>query len=342
MQTCVIHIVALPYYEVGACLGDFLAEAAGRALTLRPEPTNEVDARAVRAYDWQGRHVGYVASVDLPQTWRALHGSGLHSLRGSGGSCDVVHKCLEFHCTVDTLGVEEELYPSESYRQWTYTGPVLKPTQEMVTLEYMTDEIMDRLDEREGWREGDREDFVLLVKRFCGLSRYDLSGEMDAYRRRLCLRLMAAGDAGLAPLVDELTLAFGRTGRELHEGEVLDYWLRVLADKRTVRSLLTDRRTYDVGMVRSQLEKFPSAMFMEWRDDRKRFVRKLLYMHIPRQVLWQFISGIAFVELEESSQRGQRESDKAVAMSCRDERGGTVVYNHFDSSVETVTIQGSS
>ena len=65
MYTCSLHIVALPYYEVGECLGDFFAEADGRALTLRPEPTNDYDAQAIQAFDWQGRHVGYVASPDL-------------------------------------------------------------------------------------------------------------------------------------------------------------------------------------------------------------------------------------------------------------------------------------
>ena len=51
MLTSRLHIVALPYYEAGECLSEFLAEAQGRAMTLRPEPTNEFDANAIRAYD---------------------------------------------------------------------------------------------------------------------------------------------------------------------------------------------------------------------------------------------------------------------------------------------------
>ena len=57
MLTSILRIVALPYYEAGGCLGEFLAEAQGRSMTLRPEPTNDFDANAIRAYDWQGRHV---------------------------------------------------------------------------------------------------------------------------------------------------------------------------------------------------------------------------------------------------------------------------------------------
>ena len=33
MATVGLHIVALPYYEVGECLGEFLAEAQGRAIS---------------------------------------------------------------------------------------------------------------------------------------------------------------------------------------------------------------------------------------------------------------------------------------------------------------------
>jgi hypothetical protein len=33
-------------------------------MTLRPDPANDFDVLAVCAYDWQGRHVGYVALED--------------------------------------------------------------------------------------------------------------------------------------------------------------------------------------------------------------------------------------------------------------------------------------
>ena len=58
MTTVGLHIVALPYYEVGECLGEFFAEAQGRAMTLRPDPTNDVDVNAICAYDWHVEHKG--------------------------------------------------------------------------------------------------------------------------------------------------------------------------------------------------------------------------------------------------------------------------------------------
>jgi len=296
MLTSRIHIVALPYYEAGKCLSEFLAEAMGRAMTLRPEPTNEVDAHAICAYDWQGRHVGYVARHDQQDAWQTLRGSGRRSLRGRICEVNVEHKCLLFECHVETLGDVGEMYPQAPYLNWTYTGPVLKPTQEMVTLDYMMDEISERLEERDCWSEAEREDFVALCMRFCGLSKYDLSGEMSDYRRRLCLQLMGTSDDALRPLVEELNMAYGRAGRETHGGGVLDYWMRVLSEPKAVKSLLVHRHDYDIEMIHMQLEQFPEAMYEEWLEDRERFITKLLYMHIPREVLWRLVSGIAFYE----------------------------------------------
>ena len=308
-----IHIVALPYYEAGKCLDEFFAEAQGRAMTLRPDPANDVDANAICAYDWQGRHVGYVASHDQIEAWKTLRGSGRRSLRGSIVEVNSEHKCVVFECHVETIGMVENLYPQASYLEWTYTGPILKPTQEMVTMEYMIDEISERLDERDGWDESEKRDFVALTTRFCRLSKFDLSGEMSDYRRSLCLRLMESKDNALLPLVEELKMAYGRSGRESHGGEVLNFWMHVLSEVNIVRSLLVHRQEYDEGDIHVQLEQFPQMMYQEWLENRERFVLKLLYMHIPREVLWKFISGIAFYEAMTARDKACEENLKDVS-----------------------------
>ena len=313
MQSSKIHIVALPYYDVGGCLGEFLAEAQGRAMTLRPDPANDFDVLAVCAYDWQGRHVGYVASHDLKEAWRTLRGSGRKSLRGRVVEVNVEHKCLLFECHVETLGEVDDLYPTAPYQEWRYTGPVLKETQELVTLDYMMDEISERLDEYEGWSDEDLEDFERLTTRFCQLSRYDLSGEMSDYRRRLCLRLMSLDGSRFSGLVEELKMAFGRTGREAHGGEVLGYWMRIISEPKTIKPLLVCRHEYDADKVRRELEAFPESMFEQWQENRERFVAKLLYMHIPRRVLWQLVSGIAFCEAVKGREKVQKGEQETIA-----------------------------
>ena len=71
----------------------------------------------------------------------------------------------------------------------------------------------------------------------------------------------------------------------------------MLSDAKAIKALLKNRHKYDIDKVREELMQFPEAMYEEWLENREHFVAKLLYMHIPRKVLWQLISGIAFVEL---------------------------------------------
>ena len=334
MPSVKLHIVALPYYEARECLSEFLAEAQGRAMTLRPDPANDVDEHAICAYDWQGRHVGFVARHDLEDALQTLRGSGRRSLRGH--ICEVIadHKCVVFECNVKTLGDVVSLYPEAHYLEWNYTGPVLNPTQEMATLDYMMDEIRERLDERESWSDAELDDFVALCMRFCSLSKYDLSGEMSDYRHHLYLRLIETKDERLCPLVSELKMTYGRAGRESHGGDVMDYWMRVLSDIKIVRPLLVHWQEYDLENIHKQLLQFPGAMYEEWLENRDSFVTKLLYMHIPREVLWKFISGIAFHDTmtarikarEEEAQRGASQTGYESPVFLSAEKGQKIDF----------------
>ena len=302
-----IHIVALRFCDVKNCLDEFLSEAQGRAMTLRPDPANDVDTKAICAYDWQGRHVGYVANYELKEAWQTLRGSGRQSLRGRIVEVNCEHHYVEFECKVETLGESDDLYPATAYLEWNYTGPRLKPTQEMATLDYMMDEINERLNEHETWSDEERCDFMALAMRFCELSRYDLSGEMSDFRRRLCLRLMEIDKEEFRELTEELKMAFCRAGRETRGGKVLNYWMNLVSEPKTIKPLLVCRHKYNIKEVKSQLMCFPESMFEEWLENKDNFVAKLLYMHIPREVLWRFISGIAFYEAVSARQKEEAE-----------------------------------
>jgi hypothetical protein len=128
------------------------------------------------------------------------------------------------------------------------------------------------------------------------MSRYDLSGEMSDFRRRLCLKLIDIAGSRFDGLVENLKMAFGRTGREVHGGEVLCYWMHIISEPKTIKPLLACRHEYDVEKVRRELEAFPESMFERWLENKEHFMARLLYMHIPRRVLWQLVSGIAFYE----------------------------------------------
>ena len=77
MSTIQLHIVGFPYRkDIEGHVSEFLADAPGHAMTLRPHSGNDHDKNAIRAFDWQGRFVGYVSHKDLPVAWGALRSSG--------------------------------------------------------------------------------------------------------------------------------------------------------------------------------------------------------------------------------------------------------------------------
>lgn len=312
MSVILLHIVGIPYRkDLDGHVSEFLAEAPGHAMTLRPESANDNDKVAVRAYDWLGRHVGYVSNSDLPDAWGALRCTEHNKLRGMIVSSNIKHPCIEFECVLQGYkGPATDLYPQKIFLEWKYTGPVLDIPEEFDNLIYMRDEIIDRLAEREEWDDDDERYFIELAKRFAANLKYDISGEMSDYRSRLIEMLTDMGDGEFQEVIDELTMSSGRTGRETTCGRVLEFWKEQMQSAETRKRLMVHHRRYDVKTVENELEQFPEEMYFEWKANPERFVSKLYYRHIPREVIWRFVSGIAFVEMM-SAKAKKAEEEKA-------------------------------
>lgn len=312
MSVILLHIVGIPYRkDLDGHVSEFLAEAPGHAMTLRPESANDNDKVAVRAYDWFGRHVGYVSNSDLPDAWGALRCTEHNKLRGMIVSSNIKHPCIEFECVVQGYkGPATDLYPQKIFLEWKYTGPVLDIPEEFDNLIYMRDEIIDRLAERDEWDDEAKANFIQLAKRFAANLKYDISGEMSDYRSRLIEMLTDMGDGEFQEVIDELTMSSGRTGRETTCGSVLDFWKEQMQSAETRKRLMVHHRRYDVKTVENELEQFPEEMYFEWKANPERFVSKLYYRHIPREVIWRFVSGIAFVEMM-SAKAKKAEEEKA-------------------------------
>jgi hypothetical protein len=278
-------------------MDEFLGQAVGKVVTLRPQPSNEVDALAIRAYDWTGRHVGYVAKAELPTAWNILRSLGRHSVRGRAAVVDTEHHCVVVECVAEVSDEPAELYPRADFLSWNYDGPVLPKTDEQERLEYLMDEIEDRLEEYDGWNDDDMYDFFQLVQRFIELSKFDLSAEMSDYRVRLADTLRSKG---IDDLSGELDREASHAGRESRCGEVLEYWMKMLSKHDIARRMMVHADEYNRELVKQQLESFPQGMYQEWLADRQYFVSRLLYNHIPREVLWNFVSGIVYVSLTET------------------------------------------
>lgn len=312
MSVILLHIVGIPYRkDLDGHVSEFLAEAPGHAMTLRPESANDNDKVAVRAYDWFGRHVGYVSNSDLPDAWGALRCTEHNKLRGMIVSSNIKHPCIEFECVVQGYkGPATDLYPQKIFLEWKYTGPVLDIPEEFDNLIYMRDEIIDRLAERDEWDDEAKANFIQLAKRFAANLKYDISGEMSDYRSRLIEMLTDMGDGEFQEVIDELTMSSGRTGRETTCGSVLDFWKEQMQSAETRKRLMVHQRRYDVKTIEKELEQFPEEMYFEWKANPERFVSKLYYRHIPREVIWRFVSGIAFVEMM-SAKAKKAEEEKA-------------------------------
>ena len=345
MSVVKLHIVGFPYRkDIEGRVQEFLREAPGCAMTVRPQSGNDYDKRAMRAFDWRGRFVGYVSQTDLPEAWGALQSSGRASLRGMVTSTNVEHPCAIFECTVSSYaGPAEGLYPEEHFLNWAYSGPVLDMPEEHDSLLYMMDEISDRLDEIADWDDECMSNFLSLTQRFAEQSRYDISREMIDYRSRLISRLQATNVRELEEVTEELQMAAGRTGREtLDGGEVLHFWMSQIWSMANIKKLMVHSKRYDAARVETELEAFPESMYCEWQENRDNFIAKALYMHIPREVLWRFVSGIAFVEMIKGRMRldhGIREIEMAGG-GIAEVKGFFEDFLNYSDQVDKETIKG--
>ena len=297
-----LHIVALPYLDLKPWfeasdterIAAFYDEAMGRTFTFRVSEANNVDVKAVIAYDWKGRRVGYVKDNERMMALAMMSHSGRKSLRGRVAVVNAEHKCLTVEVQSDWDGKQFEMGLDETFLKWHYSGPMMKETEEMESLCFMMDEIDERLEEMELWTETDWADFHDLMENFCRVTKLDISAEMINYRKQLTRKLE---EKGMKELAFKVELENGHAGSGSKAGDVKDYWLHLLTSQGKGSRLYAEREKYCVADIENELKEFPDNLYNTWVNKSDQFVSKAYYMHIPKQVLWGFLSGIAFVEM---------------------------------------------
>ena len=302
MATFDLHIVALPYLDLKPWfeasdterIAAFYDEAMGRTFTFRVSEANNVDVKAVIAYDWKGRRVGYVKDNERMMALAMMSHSGRKSLRGRVAVVNAEHKCLTVEVQSDWDGKQFEMGLDETFLKWHYSGPMMKETEEMESLCFMMDEIDERLEEMELWTETDWADFHDLMENFCRVTKLDISAEMINYRKQLTRKLE---EKGMKELAFKVELENGHAGSGSKAGDVKDYWLHLLTSQGKGSRLYAEREKYCVADIENELKEFPDNLYNTWVNKSDQFVSKAYYMHIPKQVLWGFLSGIAFVEM---------------------------------------------
>ena len=300
-----LHIVALPYHDVKGCLDEFYAEAKGRYVKLRHEESNPYDSNAVMVFDWKIRRIGYVQSSECKLALEMMRLSGKGNLRALVTEVNSEHNCLTVEVVSDWDGKQIALPQNYDYEGWVYSGPTMLKPQIMDEIYFEMNVMEDDIDSIMSADGADY--FRALIEKFCMHTKYDISAEMIDFRKQLKKRLE---DKELYEEAEMVGREEGHAGREVSDGEVRDFWMRILTSHDKKSSLYAEREKYDVNEIRKQLKAFPNGLYEIWVNSPDEFVSKAYYMHIPKLVLWKFMSGIAFVELMKREGCDKEESVK--------------------------------
>lgn len=297
MSTIQLHIVGLPYHEIADCMEDFMGEALGKAVTLRAEHDNHADPQAVVAYDWQGRLIGYVCKRQRGLAHKAFACVERERLRTQIVDVDKRHKSLLVEQFVKNCSDTSAWLPLLDFSAWHYAGPLLERSRELKRLEVVADSIDDLLEAWADWSASEREEFACMLELFSSLSLLDISREMTQRRQAVAERIETLGvevEAEMLPSLERLGSVIG--GQIGSEAMTLEHWLSMVADEEATKRLFSQVANDDVRKVIASLETFPAGLYRVWQNDRQHFLSRLYYASVPRCQLWQFLSGIVFVE----------------------------------------------
>lgn len=136
-----------------------------------------------------------------------------------------------------------------------------------------------------------------MLELFSSLSLLDISREMTQRRQAVAERIETLGvevEAEMLPSLERLGSVIG--GQIGSEAMTLERWLSMVADEEATKRLFSQVANDDVRKVIASLETFPAGLYRVWQNDRRHFLSRLYYASVPRCQLWQFLSGIVFVE----------------------------------------------
>ena len=302
MSIIQLRIVGLPYHEIAGCMEDFMGEALGKAVTLRAEHDNHADPQAVVAYDWQGRLIGYVCRRQRGLAHEAFACVERERLRTRVVEVDKEHNSLLVEQFVKNCSGTSASLPLLDFSAWHYAGPLLERSRELKRLEAVADGIDDLLEAWPEWSTSEREEFACLLVRFSSLSLLDISREMTQRRQALVGRMEALGVDVDAEVIHSLERLGSVMGRQLgSEAMTMERWLSMVADEETTKRLFLQVSDDEVGKVIASLEAFPAGLYRVWQNDRQNFLSRLYYASVPKRQLWQFLSGVVFVEVAKRS-----------------------------------------
>lgn len=300
-----IIIAGFRYNEVRECIPQFFSEALGRELTLRHNKSNNNDIYNVKASNWQDRTVGYVAKSMRIVVRALMQQKNTNRIRAKVVKADVKEQRL-------TLAIEGEDYlpiidweTRMAYKKWVCNCPSIPIPKDLIECSELLEDITDLLDSYHCWNENIRKEFEYKLERFTQLSMFDLSRDMDRERQQLAERMKCIGMTEYEEQCRILINSATKTGGMLcSDGMVMKRWNQLLETHYDSLIMIQEYEHYKVEEVESSLRDFPCNLYEVWVTQRENFICRLRYDDIPRKKMWEFISGVMFVEVMTGSLQG--------------------------------------
>lgn len=294
------QINGLTHCKVADRLEQFLQTAQGRRMFLKPERENEADPLAVAAYMGVTK-VGYVSKMTQREAWAGLRGTGKKALRGTVTAVSHDPCLLTFEAQVAQRGDVTEIYSPAEFEQWQYTGPCLPLSEDQETLEVAAYELLELIGDN---APDDETEEVLAA--FIRLTRFDLSGEMNELRGRICEVLEQSAHPQWQSAARDLRRLGSQMGGEHLRCEMADYLLNTLPRSSGAQRMMARAAHVDVQQVRRELEQLPRGLFDDYLTDPLLFVSRLNYAHMPRPKLNQLLSGLVVLRLADGQAQATR------------------------------------
>ena len=277
-------------------LDGFFATAKGRFFWVVGKFT-AADPEALGVFAGK-RHVAYVARDDRALVWKIIRSNDRNSIRV------MVVETNRFmrEMTVEVMAEKGIVVTSEEYAlrfaDWHYTGPIAPFPCELDKVRVLYDIATTLLIDYDNSMPADVEELHEVLAEFATLSQLDISHDMFVERRRVIGLARNADEREVETEITMLECAAGQTGHGT-SGDGLTYrkWMKLLSGENNMALVMTNFERYDVEEIRRQLKEFPGGLYDVYLNTPENFIDRLAYSEVPRDKLWQFVSGIVFVGL---------------------------------------------
>jgi hypothetical protein len=291
MSTIDIKITALSHCNWKDNLAQLQRDfACGNGVLLKRDHDN-VDPSAVQAF-YMGKTMGYVCSEQASLCCDIMQQKGAETLIAR--AADFVEKPYR-HCRV-MVDVEDERMTTQTsenqiYKDWSYSGPVLRLNDEMQNLncayQYLDYVIRGELP----WDETVEESFKTFLK----FHRHSFSDEIFQFRIRLSRWMNSNDDPRVQRCASIMATEFFNLRPHENRQWVIDF-IKMLPHTEEFQHMLLVNDIPDTSLLMSELQQCPGHLYRLFYKSPDDFASVVYYHHPPQNVLRRLFSALALCE----------------------------------------------